>query len=305
MAVTCAYFNGIGASPQSKPGTPEQIVQSDKTRVQEKQPGAGISETKEDHRERPPMGNDRNERPQPQKAPDSLPKGEEGLPTNKDGRQKRGEAKPGPNASPEPSPLWRHECAVMTVAFSRDGKPTSGSTDGTMERGDTRPVKTPIPRENSTSITSMAFSPDGKRLASGSSDGTVTLWDVPREKKPRTLLGHTREVDSVAFSSDGKQLASGSMDKTVKLWNTETGKEIPTSMRQDGTVFSVAFSPDGKRLASGSKDGTVKLWNTETGEKICTLPGHSESVNSVAFSPDGKQLASGSSDGNVRIWEVH
>ena len=151
-------------------------------------------------------------------------------------------------------------------------------------------------------VYSVAFSPDGKTLASGSVDKTVKLWDAQTGQELATLKGHADNVTSVAFSPDGKTLASGSRDKTVKLWDAQTGQELATLKGHDASVYSVAFSPDGKTLASGSEDKTVKLWDAQTGQELATLKGHDDSVYSVAFSPDGKTLASGSGDKTVKLW---
>ena len=145
----------------------------------------------------------------------------------------------------------------------------------------------------------MAFSPDGKRLASASQDETVKVWDAATGQETLTLKGHTSGVMSVAFSPDGKRLASASMDGTVKVWDAATGQETLTLKGHTGPVTSVAFSPDGKRLASASADKTVKVWDAATGQETLTLKGHTGGVTSVAFSPDGQRLASASrgSDG--------
>jgi WD40 repeat protein len=164
---------------------------------------------------------------------------------------------------------------------------------------------------HSYAVTSAAFSPDGKTLASGSADHTIKLWEAGTGRELRTLAGHTDYVNSVAFSPDGQTLASVSRDHTIKLWEVGTGRELRALTEHTAPVTSVAFSPDGKTLASGSMDRTIKLWEVGTGRQVRTLGGHtkgadsvSPQVTSVAFSPDGKTLASGTMDKTVQMWEV-
>ncbi len=149
----------------------------------------------------------------------------------------------------------------------------------------------------------VAFSPDGQRLASGSNDQTVKIWDSATGEELFALKGHAGEVWGVAFSPDGQRLASGSNDQTVKIWDSATGKELFDLKGHAGFVRCVAFSPDGQRLASGSWDRTVKIWDSATGRELLALKGHAGPVSGVAFSPNGQRLASGSSDRTLKIWD--
>ncbi|RCJ24189.1 hypothetical protein A6S26_19375 [Nostoc sp. ATCC 43529] len=154
------------------------------------------------------------------------------------------------------------------------------------------------------SISSVAFSPEGKLLATGDVDGKTQLWQVADGKSLLTLLGHNSPVWSVAFSPDGQTLASGSDDQTVKLWNIHDGKCLKTLQGHTSRVRSVTFSPDNQTLASASEDRTVKLWDLRNGKCLKTLQGHTSWVWSVAFSPDGEILASSSDDQTVKLWDV-
>ncbi len=151
-------------------------------------------------------------------------------------------------------------------------------------------------------VWSVAFSPNGQTLASGSQDRTIRLWNPNNGNLKRTLTGHRDAVNSVAFSPDGRTLASGSWDGTIRLWNPNNGNLKRTlSGHTDGISF-IAFSPDGQTLASASGDQTIRLWNPNNGNLKRTLTGHTNMVDSVAFSPDGRTLASGSRDQTIRLW---
>ena len=157
-------------------------------------------------------------------------------------------------------------------------------------------------------VTSVAISPDGQTLVSGSNDKTIKIWQLSTGQELRTLTGHSGWISSLAISPDGQTLVSGSWDKTIKIWQLSTGQELRTLTGHSAHVGSVAISPDGQTLVSGSGDNTIKIWELSTGRELRTLTGHPGYVNSVAISPDGQKLVSGSSSGSwdntIKIWEL-
>ena len=154
------------------------------------------------------------------------------------------------------------------------------------------------------SIESVAFSPDGQRIATASWDNTARIWDAKNGQELQTLKGHTGTVYGVAFSLDGQRIATASADYTARIWDAKSGQELQTLKGHNWPINSVAFSPDGQRIATASWDNTARIWDAKNGQELQTLKGHTDSVMSVAFSPYGLAIVSGSKDTTARVWLV-
>jgi WD40 repeat protein/serine/threonine protein kinase len=156
-------------------------------------------------------------------------------------------------------------------------------------------------------VMSLAFSPDGTKLATGGWDQTAVIWDAVTGRRLHTLSSHGHSVGQAEFSHDGSQLVTASWDKTPMLWDVASGRLLRSFAGHEDTVTDAALSPDGRWLASSSLDNTIRVWDAKSGETVAVLRGHGGYILSVAFSPDGKWLASSSGyrgKGEVKIWDA-
>ena len=152
-------------------------------------------------------------------------------------------------------------------------------------------------------VESLAFSRDGRYLASGSYDKTVKVWDLQTGKVKRTFSGHEAWVPTVAFHPTDALVASGSGDKTIRI-NRYNRQTEPIVIREHNGIHAVAFSPDGEHVVAGGFGGGLRLWHVRSSDWRRTYQGHESDVHAVAFSPDGALLASGSADQTIRLWNV-
>lgn len=153
-------------------------------------------------------------------------------------------------------------------------------------------------------VTAIAATPDGRRLVSGSLDGTVMIWDTATTTALLTLRGHLGAVRSVAVTGDGRTIVSGGDDGTVRVWDAATGEELSTWSRHEAAVNSVSVSRDGNMIASGSDDDTARVFDRSSGEEFTVVPRFNGSVTAVALSADGSRLVTASRYGTVRIWDA-
>ena len=163
------------------------------------------------------------------------------------------------------------------------------------------------PEGHTNGVYTLAVTPDGKRLISGSYDYTIRIWDVETSAPmAKPLLGHDGWVNSIAVTPDGKCLISGSEDKTIRIWDLETHNQIGNAIQgHEKSVNAIAITTDGKRIVSGSDDKTIRIWDLETHSQIGNpIQGHEKPVNAIAITTDGKRIISGSDDKTIRIWNM-
>ncbi len=198
------------------------------------------------------------------------------------------------------------------VAFSPDGNRLAVAGSIGIWIYDVRPDKETeleLITGHTLDVTTLAYSPDGSILASGSRDGSIRLWDTITGKQIILYKGEWEEVITLVISTDGKMLASGhhhwfNNAHQVRLWNLQTKELITTIDDHTSNISSLAFSPDGKTLATGSRDKTVRIWDTQTGEHKSTLVDHKMPISTVVYSPDGKTLTTVSPRDTVLQWDT-
>ena len=154
-------------------------------------------------------------------------------------------------------------------------------------------------------VGAIAFSPDGRILATASADGTLRLWDVAKGGLLSAPVRHEKTIRALAFSPDGRIVATASDDGAMRQWDATTGVAVGNASLHGSPVTAVCFSPDGNQLATASRSGASGLWEATTGRAIREPAGYDARVLAVVFHPDGKTLALGADDGSVWFWETH
>lgn len=212
-----------------------------------------------------------------------------------------------------------HTLPIESVAVSPDGsRLVTGSAEGTAKLWDALTGQLAytltgqlLPtsygdsqlKEIGQAINIVAFSPDGRRVATGDSQGNLSLWDAATGRRVIQMLGgHTNSIYTLAFNADGTQLATGSSDRTAIIWEVATGRALVRLVGHTNGIRGVAFSSDGTRLATGSDDGTAKIWDATTGQALQTISGDLAGIRSVRFSMDGDRLLANNNDGTIRLY---
>ncbi|MDR1231167.1 MAG: zinc-ribbon domain-containing protein [Spirochaetaceae bacterium] len=218
---------------------------------------------------------------------------------------------PGQQSTPvQTKEVWRelhtlrgHAARVYSVAYSPDGRRIVSGSGDHTIRIWDAESGLHTLMGHHQRVYSVAYSSDGRRIVSGGAFG-LKVWDAENGREPRSLTEHFGLAKSAAYSPDGRRIASGADDNTIRIQDAESGQELRILIGHADCAWSVVYSPDGRRIASGSLDETIKIWDAESGRELHTLRGHAGKVYSVAYSPDGRRIVSGSNDGTIKIWDA-
>lgn len=211
--------------------------------------------------------------------------------------------------------LQDHGAGVTSVDISRDGASiVAASKDGVARIWDakTGSLRRTIKAEEEGPLLSVAISPDGSRVATGSAklaadgntSGSAKIWNVETGAYLRSFKGHDGLIDSIVFSPDGSRIVTGSDDRTAKVWNVASGIPLFTLGAHKGTVSSVAFSPDNMRILTASLDNTAIVWDARNGRRLFSLTGGEFGILSAEYSPDGERIVLATQDGDVHVWDA-
>lgn len=201
----------------------------------------------------------------------------------------------------------RNQAEIWSVTFTgRADRFAASSHDWKVTLWDTGTTSGPVQvidaHENAAQAVAFSSSAGGPRLATGSADKTIKLWNLDTLDRIRTYKGHKDFVTALAFAPDGQTIASAGLDGSIRLWSTKSNRSLRRLYGHRGRVGALSFSPDGKNLASIAADGQLRIWDVARGRTLRTITGHAGALNAVSYSPDGTRIASAGDDGVVRIW---